>query len=41
LNKPLIDLIKNSDIDFSKRGWRIAVSELIRKKKNLERLKNG
>jgi very-short-patch-repair endonuclease len=32
LNKPLIDLVKNSDIDFLKRGWRIAVSELIGKK---------
>jgi hypothetical protein len=32
LNKPLIDLVKNSNIDFSKRGWRIVVSELIGKK---------
>jgi very-short-patch-repair endonuclease len=31
LNKPLIDLVKNSNINFSKRGWRIAVSELIGK----------
>lgn len=32
LNKPLIDLVKNSDIDFSKHGWVGKVAILIDKK---------
>lgn len=32
LNKPLIDLVKNSDIDFSKFGWVGQVAILIDKK---------
>ena len=32
LNKPLIELVKNSGIDFTKRGWRIKVGNLIGKK---------